>query len=254
MPLERIALVSDVHGNLSAYEAVLADIAARGITRVINLGDVVGKGPRGAACTDLTRERCEATVRGNWEVFVAGDADPISEGQAWWREELSEAQRRWLYSRPGVHDLRLSGRLVRVVHASPIDEFTRVHREPDPETFAMMFAPTPFTGDVPRADVVAYGDIHDAFLSVQPDGTLLNVGSVGNPLDEPVPSYAVLEGIPGSVGSGPFGVQFVRVPYDVEAEIAVAKELGMPEEPAWGIELRTGVYRGRHAELGLAAD
>lgn len=253
MPLERIALVSDVHGNLSAYEAVLADIAARGITRVINLGDVVGKGPRGAACTDLTRERCEATVRGNWEVFVAGDAEPINDGQAWWREELDEEQRRWLFALPGAHDLRLSGRLVRLVHASPIDEFTRVHREPDPETFSMMFAPTPFTGDGPRADVVAYGDIHDAFLDVQGEGTLLNVGSVGNPLDEPVPSYAILEGDPGEEQDAPFGVQFVRVPYDIEAEIAVAHELGMPEAESWGVELRTGVYRGRHAELGLVA-
>ena len=61
--LDRVAVVSDVHGNLTAYEAVLADIDARGITRVVNLGDVVGKGPRGAACVALTQERCEATVR-----------------------------------------------------------------------------------------------------------------------------------------------------------------------------------------------
>ena len=66
MALERIARISDVHGNLTAYRAVLADIASRGITRVINLGDIVGKGPRGAECTALTRARCEATVRGNW--------------------------------------------------------------------------------------------------------------------------------------------------------------------------------------------
>lgn len=45
--LDRVAVVSDVHGNLTAFEAVLADIDARGITRVVNLGDVVGKGPRG---------------------------------------------------------------------------------------------------------------------------------------------------------------------------------------------------------------
>ena len=45
--MERIALVSDVHGNLTALEAVLADIDRRGISRVFNLGDYVGKGPRG---------------------------------------------------------------------------------------------------------------------------------------------------------------------------------------------------------------
>jgi protein phosphatase len=68
-----------------------------------------------------------------------------------------------------------------------------------------------------------------------------------------VPSYAILEGDPGEEQDAPFGVQFVRVPYDIEAEIAVAHELGMPEAEAWGVELRTGVYRGRHAELGLVA-
>ena len=44
----------------------------------------------------------------------------------------------------------------------------------------------------------------------------------------------------------------MRVPYDVEAEIAVAEAVGMPELEAWTVELRTGIYRGRHAELGLS--
>jgi predicted phosphodiesterase len=44
---ERIALISDVHGNLTALEAVLGDIDTRGIGRIFNLGDYVGKGPRG---------------------------------------------------------------------------------------------------------------------------------------------------------------------------------------------------------------
>ncbi|GAA1490328.1 metallophosphoesterase family protein [Brachybacterium sacelli] len=251
MERQRLAVVSDVHGNLTAYEAVLADIAERGITRVINLGDVVGKGPRGAACTALTRERCEAAVRGNWEVFVAGQGEPDGEGQAWWRSELSVEDRRWLIGVPGSLDLEFSGRRVRLLHASPIDEFTRVHREPDEETFAMMFEPTPFTGDAGRADVVVYGDIHDSYLAAQPGATLVNVGSVGNPLDEPTPSYAILEGVAGGEAAAPFGVQFVRVPYDIEAEIAVARQLGMPEAEAWAIELRTGIYRGRHEALGL---
>jgi predicted phosphodiesterase len=253
MSHERIALVSDVHGNLTAYEAVLADIAARGITRILNLGDVVGKGPRGAACTALTRRRCEATVRGNWEVFVAGDGALRSEAQAWWRRELPAEDRRWLSTLPGSLDLRLSGRRVRLLHASPVDEFTRVHREHSAEQFAMMFAPTPFTGDLGPADVVAYGDIHDPFLRAGREGTLVNAGSVGNQLDDPTPSYAILEGVPGGGWESPFGVQFVRVPYDVEAEIAAAHELGMPELEAYALELRTGVYRGRHAALGLTS-
>lgn len=252
MSFERLAVVSDVHGNLTAYDAVLADIAARGITRILNLGDVVGKGPRGAACSALTRERCEATVRGNWEVFVAGDGELRSEGQAWWRKEIPAEDRQWLFALPGSLDLELSGRRVRVLHASPVDEFTRVHREHGAEQFAMMFAPTPFTGDGGPADVVVYGDIHDPFLRSGKEGTLVNVGSVGNQLDDPTPSYVVLEGDPDGGKDAPFGIQFVRVPYDVEAEIAAARALGMPELEAYEIELRTGVYRGDHAALGLS--
>lgn len=251
MPLERLALVSDVHGNLTAFEAVLADITARGITRVLNLGDVIGKGPRGSACTALTRQRCEATVRGNWEVFLTRETPPADAAQAWWREELSAAQREWLRALPGSHDLHLSGRRLRLVHASPVDEFTRVQADLDAEQFARMFAPTPFTGDVGAADVVAYGDIHDPFLRSGREGTLVNVGSVGNQLDDPVPSYVILEGDPDGDRTSPFGIQFVRVPYDVEAEIAAARAAGMPETRAYEIELRTGVYRGDHAALGL---
>ena len=64
--LDRIALISDVHGNLTALEAVLADIDARGITRIFNLGDYVGKGPRGREVVDLCREsgsgRCRSAT------------------------------------------------------------------------------------------------------------------------------------------------------------------------------------------------
>lgn len=60
--MEQTAIISDVHGNLTAYRAVLDDLERRGITRVLNLGDLVGKGPRGAECIELTQERCEVTV------------------------------------------------------------------------------------------------------------------------------------------------------------------------------------------------
>jgi len=255
MPLQRLAVVSDVHGNLTAYQAVLADIAARGITRILNLGDVVGKGPRGAACTALTRELCEATVRGNWEVFIAGEGPLHSRAQAWWRAELPAEDRRWLVDLPGSLDLHLSGRRVRVLHASPIDEFTRVHREHSEQEYAMMFEPTTFTGGSTggeeRADVVVYGDIHDPYLRSGREGMLVNTGSVGNQLDDPTPSYVILEGDPDAGTDAPFGVQFVRVSYDVEAEIAATRALDMPEAGAFEIELRTGIYRGDHAALGL---
>ncbi|MFC0672475.1 metallophosphoesterase family protein [Brachybacterium hainanense] len=251
MTLDRIAVVSDVHGNLTAYRAVLAEIDRRGIPIVLNLGDVAGKGPRGAEAVALTRERCAVTVRGNWDAFLGEDGHQLSAGMRWWRDELSTADRAWLADLPGTHDLLLSGRRVRLFHASSTDEFTRVHFHHSAEQFAQMFAATPFTGDGPAPTVVGYGDIHDTYVEVDAGRTLFNAGSVGNPLDEPTAAFAVLEGELGSDAPGPFSLSFVRVPYDVEAEIAVARDLGMPEADSYAIELRTAVYRGRHAELGL---
>ncbi len=57
MTVERLAILSDVHGNLSALDAVLADARSRGVTTILNLGDMVGKGPRGREVVDRCRRR-----------------------------------------------------------------------------------------------------------------------------------------------------------------------------------------------------
>ena len=85
-----------------------------------------------------------------------------------------------------------------------------------------MFRATAMTGDGPAPTVVGYGDVHDAYLESRDGRTLFNTGSVGNPLDEPTPSYVILEGVLDATEPAPFEVRFVRVPYDVDAEIAVA--------------------------------
>lgn len=243
MTLERIAIIADVHGNLTALEAVLADIAARGITRIFNLGDTAGKGPRGDAAVRLCREACEVSVRGNWDDFLPAVPDDGVPALVWWRDELSESSREWLARLPLSVDLELSGRRIRLFHASAASPHVRVHFHHTPEEFTGMFENTEMTGGGPVPDVVGYGDIHDAYIETLDGRTLFNAGSAGNPLDEPMPSYAILEG--GADASSPFSIQFVRVPYDVEAEIAVAESLKMPSREVWAVELRTGVYRGR---------
>lgn len=107
---DRLALISDVHGNLTALEAVLDDIAGRGIRRVLNLGDVAGKGPRGAAAVDRCREVCEVTVRGNWDDALPRVGDDAPAATRWWRDQLRPDQRDWLTSLPLSHDLLVSGR------------------------------------------------------------------------------------------------------------------------------------------------
>ena len=243
---ERIAVLSDVHGNLTAFDAVLADIDARGITTVLNLGDVAGKGPRGSATVARSRERCAVTVRGNWDDFLPVSGQHEDAAIRWWHDELTAEDRSWLAGLPLSHDLVLAGRRIRLFHASATSVYTRVHFHHTDEEFAGMFASTSLTGDGPEPTVVVYGDVHDAYVETFRGRTLVNVGSVGNPLDEATPSYVILEG-----ARDVFSVQLVRVPYDVEAELAVAEAAGMPALDAWTIELRTAIFRGQHEELGL---
>ena len=240
---ERIAVVSDIHGNMTAYDAVLADIAARGIRRVINLGDVTGKGPRGSAAIARTRERCEVAVRGNWDEFVDRDDLDVNPPMRWWNEELTDGDRAWLRGLPFSVDLALSGRWIRFFHASAVGVDHRVHVRHSDEEFAGMFRNTPATGDGAKPDVVVYGDIHSAYARQWRGRLLINAGSVGNPLDEPTAAYLVLEGVTGGTVAEPFGYGIVRVPYDIEAEIAVAHESGMFEADAYAFELRTAIYR-----------
>lgn len=253
MTSQQIAIISDVHGNISAYRAVLDDIARQDIERVINLGDVVGKGPRGSEAVGLSQTHCEVTVRGNWDAHLSGPVEHLDPAGLHWRDELSDADRRWLAGLPNCHDLLVSGRRIRLFHASAQDEFTRVHFHHSTEDFEAMFANTPFTGPGAEPTMVGYGDVHDTFLEVSDGRSLFNVGSVGNPLDEPSAAYVVIDGVLDSPEPRPFGLRFVRVPYPVETEIAVARAADMPTADAYAIELRTAIYRGAHRNLGLVA-
>ena len=64
----RYAIISDIHGNLSALTAVIEDIKKQDIDRIICLGDIIGKGSHGHECVKLVREFCDATVRGNNDI------------------------------------------------------------------------------------------------------------------------------------------------------------------------------------------
>jgi predicted phosphodiesterase len=250
--LDQIAIISDIHGNVTALEAVLADIEARGIERVLNLGDVVGKGPRGSESVKISRDRCEVTVRGNWDTFIARDAVvPFDHGQ-WVRDELTGADLEWLAALPNSHELVMSGNRIRLLHASQTSEFHRVHAQHTQHEFRGMFTNTAFTGDFAAGDhrpgttpnVVGYGDIHGAYLEVDEGLTLFNAGAVGNHLDAPTAPYVILEGVLDSPEPAPFSIGFPRVTYDIEAEVAVARELGMPDTEAYALELREGIFRG----------
>lgn len=242
--MDKIAVISDIHGNMPALETVLADIRARGIEQIFCLGDLAGKGPLGAEAVDTIREVCEIVIQGNWDVYLAREAEHPA--VLWWQAQLGEARQAYLLGLPYCHDILVSGQTVRFFHASQKSVHFRVLPHHERDILAAMFHNSEATGfERPEPTVVFYGDIHVALmLPVNRSHQLVNVGSVGNPLDQTLATYAVLSGNVGSTNQGNIGIEFVRLAYDVERTIQQAVDLQMPETEPLAAELRTGIYRG----------
>lgn len=240
--MERIAIVSDIHGNMTAWNAVLDNIRHRGITRIFCLGDLVGKGPAPAEAVDSVRTTCEQVIRGNWDELVAVNKD--NENFTWQAERLGVDRVAYLANLPFSYELRLSGRTIRLVHASPKSVYHRVQPWDELEQRMAMFDAPEEAAGFGTADIVGYGDVHNAFLQHLNGKMLFNVGSVGNPLDMTQASYCIIEGENSNDAKSAFNLQFVRVPYDIEQEVRAAEQANVPFLDFYIRELRTGVYRG----------
>lgn len=253
--MDQIAIISDIHSNLPALESVLADINARGIDTIYNLGDLVGKGPDSVQVVDICREVCHGIVMGNWDDDIALlDLDAlIDKGWdrpghlAWQRDLLGTERLAYLAALPNTIDLTLNGKRVRLFHASQRSVHHRVLFGDDPATLRTMFENTSFTDSIhPEPDIVGYGDIHHAYLLPVEDKTLFNVGSVGNPMDFiPLAGYAILKGTLGNTMPGPVSIEIVRLPYDIDASIERAVVADMPAVAEYEFELRTANHRSQ---------
>lgn len=244
--MDSIAIISDIHGNIPALEAVLADIRSRDISLIICLGDLAGKGPQPAEAVDLIRENCNVVIQGNWDDFLPNDTD--QDTIKWHQARLGEERLAYLERLPFHHDFWISGKRVRLLHASAKSVHHRVQPHHSEEERAAMFENTEWTGDFldgGKPHIVGYGDIHSAYLQHLDCGTLLNAGSVGNPLDFPESSYVLMKGHLGDKEPIPYSIEFIRVPYEIEEAVNRAREAGMPESEPYIKELRTAVYRGK---------
>lgn len=248
--MDQIAIISDLHGNLPALEATLADIQQRNIQHIYCLGDLVGKGPDSAKVVDLCRQVCQLVVKGNWDEEVAKATD-WSTG-LWHQAQLGAERIRYLQQLPNTIDFQLSGKHVRLFHASAQSIYARVHPWDEHARLKGMFANTEFTTYThPEPDIVGYGDIHQAFLLSVADKWLFNVGSVGNPIDGiPLACYAILKGHLNAAKLAPFTLEIVRVVYDIERAIREAQAVAMPKLAEYTFELRTGHYRDQMPVVG----
>ena len=178
-----IGVISDVHGNTVALDAVFADMPA--VDALACAGDVVGYNPWHAGCVAAVRERSIPTVSGNHDRAVASETrfafnSMAGAGVAHARETLTEDQIEWLRSLPTTRR-EFDGR-VRIVHGHP--------ENPDRYTYTEEFSPD-LLGE---EDVLVLGHTHVQGHERFDEGVVMNPGSVGQPRDgDPRAAYAVLD-------------------------------------------------------------
>ncbi|QGN07571.1 YfcE family phosphodiesterase [Halorhabdus sp. CBA1104] len=207
----KIAVISDIHSNKVALEAVVADLPD--VDRIVSAGDVVGYGPWPADCLEWVREREIPTVQGNHDRAVATGEYPsfndmAAAGVEYAREQLSIDQREWLASLPTEQEL-FDGRL-KVVHGHPDN--------PDHYTFPEEFGP----GLLGDEDVLVLGHTHVQHAEQFTEGIVLNPGSVGQPRDsDPRAAYAVVD-----LDAMTFELR--RVEYDVGEVLTAVRGTSLP--------------------------
>lgn len=236
-----IAVISDIHANLEALTAVLADIESRNIKQIICLGDVIGYGPQPRQCLDLIRSSATVTLMGNHDYAVLYEPNKFNmsaENACFWTRrqleeepdaELRAARWQFLGQMPVKHVM--SGESLNMgeltfVHGSPrrpVNEYifpddvynspNKVHSIFERIGHVCCVGHTHVPGvflDAP--DFYSPDELDDVYEVTPSRKALVNVGSVGQPRDrDSRASYVVLE--PGLV-------RFVRVPYAVEQAVA----------------------------------
>ena len=246
------AIVSDIHGNLEAFTAVLGEIERRGIQHVVCLGDIVGYGPNPKECLDLVASRCRVALMGNHDFalfYEPFNFNPGAEQACYWSRAQFEADAdvdrraaRWKFM--GQLPVRVKTPDFVAVHASPrrpINEYIF----PDdiytnPGKFGQLFERFEklcFCGHTHVPGVFLEGpdfyspDELDYRFELTDEKAIVNVGSVGQPRDrDPRSSFVVVNDT---------NVEFVRLPYDVEA--VVRKVEAIPElDNFLGTRLRDG--------------
>jgi len=236
----RVAVVSDVHGNLTAFDAVLADIQGRAPDLVLHGGDLALMGAQPAEVIDRVRELGWQGVVGNtdevlwrpqeqrrqeelvprlvallaliFQEYAPATLELLGEDRVAWLRGLPDQQR--------IEDLVL-------VHAAPGDLWRAPLPDAEDDELSAVYAPL-------DAGTAVYGHIHRPYARALTDLTIANSGSVGMPWDgDPRASYLLMQdGRP----------ELVRVEYDVEREAALLLASGYPDAPRLVEMRRRGVF------------
>ena len=242
----RIALLSDVHGNLPALEAVLEDIDGRRVGGIYHLGDLVGYGPWPDEVVALLRDRGIAGIAGNYDSTVALDykhcgcryedarQEELSHlSYAWTRAHVSGSTKSWLGALPFRLDVRplgghVSGPTLILVHGNPVLN-TVYWTEDRPDRFCIEMAGR---AGARAGDIVAFGHTHRPWQREVEGVHFVNTGSVGRPKDGDWRAGYVLV----DVADGAPAVEFIRVEYDLDRAAAAIRASELPDDLAAYLE------------------
>ena len=237
----RYALISDVHANRPALEAVLRDIGARSpLMGIYHLGDLVGYAPWPDEVVSMIRHAEIAGVAGNYDSTVATGykhcgcryEDPRQEAlshesYAWTLAHTAEATKRFLGSLPFHVAIRpfgghVAGPTIHLVHGNHALNTVYVHAERSDEFLTKMAKGL----GAMKGDVVAFGHTHVMWHRVVEGVHFVNTGSVGRPKDgDPRAGYVLLD-----VTHDGIGVEPVRLSYDVEEAAQGILESTLPSD------------------------
>ncbi|MBM4041807.1 MAG: metallophosphoesterase family protein [Planctomycetes bacterium] len=223
-----VALLGDVHANLPALEAVLADAAPRGPEGIWNVGDFVGYGAFPDEVVKRLRDAGAVSIVGNYDLKVLEFRKRRKELRKkrsekwlafrWAYENLSKKSRKYLRSLPGEVRLEAKGWRILVTHGSP--ESNEEHLWPDTPVERLREL-----AGMAKADAVLCGHSHQAFARKVAGVWSINPGSVGRPDDgDPRASYAML-----SITRRGIRTTHHRVEYDVARAVAAIRQAGLPE-------------------------
>lgn len=231
--MDMATIFGDIHANLPALEAVLADMDAQELPNRYCLGDLVGYGTSPNKVINLIRTHRYPTLMGNYDLGVGHNSDDCgcayktekdrelgNRSIAWSNQHTSAESKKFLRGLPENISLQLGSLNVMLVHGSPrkVNEYLYEDR-PDSSLERLL--------DLAEADVLVCGHTHKPYHRVLPSGRqVINAGSVGKPKDgDPRAGYVVLK----ANGKG-LEVDFKRVAYDVEQAATAIEATGMPDE------------------------
>lgn len=238
----RIAVLSDIHGNLVGLDACLADLQAQGGADVIvAAGDLCVDGPKPKKVLQRLQEIGAQCLRGNTDRFLSADESPAAllvEAErkqiAWTRTDLGEKWLAWLADLPFSLRFGNQDNELLIVHANPSSDDEHLWPDADDATLERLIG-----GE--RASTIAFGHLHLPYARMWRGKLLVNVASAGLPKDgDPRACYAIL-----TECTGGWAVKHRRVAFDVKKVATQLADCGIPESA----ELISTLRRHRYKRL-----